>query len=129
MLINLSCGDESGDGHDKSQTVTIEILSNHNINDLITAYELGSKKLGFDFTNEVCEEYEDSKILPEYLDKLLSLGFVRDKDMDEDYGICELNTEEYLRIYLFIVELGNPDIKTKFYVIPTIYIGGYGLFE
>jgi hypothetical protein len=136
--ISLVIGDWSGDGHDKRETIII--LSNLNNKDINKAYKKGSEKLGFDFCNDVCRDYEDHEISKDKLDLLIANGLkIKDiafddydlKEFEKD-GTLRLWTEPFAEIYLFIVKLGNPDFEYTFLEgksDPSIHIGGYGLYE
>ena len=130
--IDLVIGDWSKDGHEQSETITIK--SNFNTIWIKRAYEQASAILGFCFINESATEYE-KPFVPEYVyNKLIT---VFDKDIideliiyedDEEYRID--STDNYLALYLMIIELGEPDFKYKILGEnnESIKIGGYGLF-
>jgi len=133
MKINLLVGDRSGDGHDKREHFLIEC--NLDVAGVQKAYKKAVKLVGFDFSNEVAAEYEDSRISHEQLKKLRELGY--DGELfDEKYmadGACGLAMDglEFAHIYMFFVWLGNKDIVWEFVDAQdaTIDIGGYGIFE
>lgn len=125
--IDLILGDWSGDGHGQSQTVIIN--SNLRKDELLTAYEAGTKLVGFDLINDVCEEYEDNRMKREYKTKLLDLGFpdFYEDGLEED--TCYLDQELFAQIFLFICKLGNPSFEHEIVESDSfIHIGGYGLF-
>ena len=93
-------------------------------------YRLGAKKIGFDLSEEVAEEYEDNVLSAQYLSKLKKSGFDETalyESVEQD-GSISLYSEDYVKIWFHFVKVGNPSfiqepIKTK-----SISIGGYGLF-
>lgn len=126
--INLVLGDWSHDGHGKSETVTIE--TNLTVKQIANAYKKGSKKIGFDLTEEVASEYEDSSLPIDVVDSLNDAGF----DVEKEVGMYNdeldsLDTDNFVKIYLFIVGVGAPSFKYKIVHNVDINIGGYGLFS
>lgn len=105
-IITLVLGDPSGDGHGQSES--INIASNFNANEITNAYKLGTKKLGFDFCNEVCSEYEDNLLNSRRWNKLKKLGY-QNKVLEEEIslppkkGKVFLWTDSFTDIYLFIL--------------------------
>lgn len=137
-MINLVLGDWSGDGHSKTETVTI--LSNLEKKDVAKAYKKGTKKVGFNLTEEVCAEYEDNNISREQVEKLAELGIPKDAyldsyDLEQDEEDSEdgfsLWTNGFAELWLRIAQLGNPDFKYEVttHDSPNINIGGYGMYE
>lgn len=132
-IITLVVGDPSGDGHRETDTFTIK--TNLSKQELTKAYEKGSKLLGFDFKEHICCEYEDSILPEEELNILLGKDLIL-KDIVDDYflqkyknsGILNLDSDSYTNIFLFIVKLGNSEFEYTYEKLPTIDIGGYGLF-
>jgi hypothetical protein len=128
--INLVLGDWSGDGHEK--TASIMISTNLSRQEIVDAYAAGTLIVGFDFSHEVCCEYEDHVIPHEKINKLIELGLQWDVDMfdaasssDEE---CYLTHETYVLIYCFIVSLGREGFRYELCKNNDIHIGGYGLF-
>lgn len=144
-IISLVLGDWSSDGHGKTDTVNIK--SNLDKNELFKSYKKGSKKVGFNFIDEVCSDYEDGLLSKNYLNLLVKQGFTVDslgndisisnlievtEAFEADSEGLDLDTETYTRIFLFITKLGNE--KFQYEILkqkdsPTIEIGGYGLFS
>jgi len=60
MKFYIVLGDWSEDGHGKSEKVLID--SNIPMEEIQEAYKKSCKKTGFDFSENVCCEYEDCKI-------------------------------------------------------------------
>ena len=52
------------------------------------AYKIGTKKLGFDFCEEVASDYEDSKLDDEKWEKIKQLGYQNEDAEEEDIRIC-----------------------------------------
>jgi hypothetical protein len=156
--VNLLLGDQSGDGHGKTNIVSIQ--SNLDAFSVAEAYEKGVEIIGVDLINDVAEGYEDNTLVQSDFDKLVKHGFTFEEDssledLDEDDDIEDfddelesdleleedddlLNDEEpihlyedtFVRIYLFIAKTGNPDFEYHLTDVNNIIaIGGYGLFE
>jgi len=121
MLISLLVGDWGGDGHEKSESFLVE--SNLSAEQIEEAYQKGSKILGFDFREWVGADYGDRE-----LDDAHKASLIKHKCMGkkETYG---WDIELHIRIFLNIVKLGNNAFHYMFSQIPTIVVGGYGLFE
>ena len=138
-IISLVMGDWSHDGHSKSDTYNVS--SNLDKRAMKIAYKKASKKLGFDLTEDVAQDYEDHYLVKNKLDILVKHG-LETKKLNLDYDLKRKNFEEddpislyhddFLKIYLFIVRLGDPEFRYELLdddVSPTIHIGGYGLYE
>lgn len=130
--IRLVMGDPGGDGHGRSSERIC--ASNLSGEELKQAYTAGTKLLGFDFTANICSEYEDSRVSTADAEKLKALGCtafdnVSKYDYDEDDGYS-IWRDEYVAIYLFLCKLGNPEFEYKLVSdqMDYIEIGGYGLF-
>lgn len=140
-VTSLVIGDWSDDGHGKTDMTVIR--SNLDSEQIGEAYEAGSKKLGFNFIEEVATDYEDSSLDLVKFKTLIDAGLSIEEAFKYDYEIKEakkalededsegfhLWTESYRSIFLFIVKLGNKDFKYKISQGNQIHIGGYGLFE
>ncbi len=124
MLLELRIGDWSGDGHGITESLFFHVNS---IEEVEGGYAEGCKILGFDFTSEVASDYEDTKVPAHILEKLNEHGLLEDFDTEdwEEFGI---DYDQYLKIYLNIVKLGNPNFHIKEHKMQTIDIGGYGFF-
>lgn len=125
MLITLTVGDWSGDGHEKTEKYTCEF--NLPIDKIEKAYKKGCKKLGFDLRRDVAADYEDRNISKDLYDKLVEAGYSNELDSDID----SLTADDFVLMWVFIAKLGNPELKCSF--CPTeslsnINVGGYGLF-
>lgn len=133
-VVNLVLGDWSGDGHSKTDFITIR--SSLSPVALAKAYNMGCKIVGFDLSNEVASDYEDSRIRGEELKKLRAAGYT--KELDDEYpendsgneeydGTALLDSDTFAEIYLWVAQKGNP--KLQYEVDRSrLDIGGYGLF-
>jgi hypothetical protein len=146
MKINIFVGDRSGDGHDKQMHLTFE--SNFSKEQMNEAFDKGSKILGFDFTNEVATDYEDSQIPIEMWQKIKDAGYSNHIDDEEYYNKLiakpkserapwersspkgpSVNMDEFIDIVLFICKLGDPNFEYEESIDDNNWhIGGYGLF-
>jgi hypothetical protein len=128
--IKLVIGDWSCDGHEKSDDYYIE--SNLSKKEIEKAYKKGTKLLGFDFSEEIAECYEDSTLPKDKWEKFKELGYTGGFDSEDqaDENGVNIWLEEFLDLYLFIIQLGNPDFKYELVEEEdTIHIGGYGLYH
>lgn len=130
-MINLVVGDWSRDGHSMSETVTI--LSNLDKESVEEAYKLGTLKVGFDLTEEVCSDYEDMSVPDDVIRKLKAVGINPDAfiEQDGDQWSFHYDYEAFARLWLRIAELGNSTLRyeTTDDESPDINVGGYGLFQ
>ena len=90
--ICLVVGDWSGDGHDKTTEVTI--ASNFNEKAIDRAYKRGTKALGFDFSEEVAADYEDTTLSAKHAKAFADKGFsfARWCKNDEGYVLVQDRT-------------------------------------
>lgn len=133
QIINLVMGDTSRDGHEKTESVFI--LTAASVQEIRDAYEVGVCICGVDVVNKVAEAYEDSTMSEEDIQSLEAHGFKRDrlfgyKDLLYQSGGKNFisGTDAYACIFLFLVNLGDPNIEFLIVDIPEIDIGGYGMF-
>lgn len=127
--IILRLGDPSEDGHGK--TCEFNYVFNKSKDEIFSAYKEGAKKIGFDLINEVAVEYEDRIIAEKHLKKLKKKGFnlVNLENIEENFsGGISLSDKDFVRIFLFFVEVGDPLITYKKLDCDVLDIGGYGLF-
>jgi hypothetical protein len=123
MILELVVGDWSHDGHNQTETYSIEC--NLGKKALESAYAKGAK-IAFDLKEHCCD-YEDSQLPTELWNKLIALGF----DNEPETGLEEavyIEPDVYLDIYMFIAKLGNPKLDWSMATDSRICIGGYGLF-
>ncbi len=136
--VTLTIGDPSGDGHSKTERFVIN--TNFTVVQIQKAYKAGSKKLGFNFIDECCCDYEDHVLNKNIVDKLRKNG-LDDHLKKEEYilyledepkegQVVYSDTDLHSIIYCFIVSLGDPKFTYEFVQqhISNINIGGYGLF-
>jgi hypothetical protein len=126
MLVNLTIGDWSADGH--GQTESLIYNTNLSSTEVKDAYKIGTSTVGFNFCETVALGYDDCKMPLDKLARLRELGF----DFDDGYYFDEddpyIDPELFASIYLFIVKLGNSEAVFERFNVDTINIGGYGLF-
>lgn len=128
----LVMGDWSDDGHGKTEDIVIK--SNLTSKQLEAAYKKGVKKLGFDFSEVCCADYEDSEVPEEYQEKLLKAGLADYLPEDQLEGdgnwFDDFYTDHYMWVWMFIAHLGDPSLVWEnAKEVNSINIGGYGLFH
>lgn len=142
-IVNLVVGDWSHDGHSITETVTV--ATNVSRVQLYKAYKTGAAKVGLDLEEEVAADFEDNLVQIEQWRKLEAAGLTLESVFNSKtcYELknarqalaaglpFHVYVEDYARIWLFIAQLGNPDVqyKVKPVDIATINIGGYGLLS
>ncbi len=136
--IVLTVGDWSNDGHNQSDDYNL--MCNAPRPAIIDAYKKGTQLLGFSLVEDCCVNYEEMLIDKEKVKTLIEHGIVEywnGKDgiedpmritHDEQFRIDELGSQEWARLYMKIVQLGEPWIEFEFIKAACIEIGGYGLF-
>lgn len=131
MLIILTIGDWSMDGHGKSDDFIFE--SSHCIKEIASAYKKGVKICGVDITN-LCYDYEDNTLSKEDVDKLKATfpqSIYDTFEIEEPSKYRDFYSiwiDGFVQIYTAIVKLGNPEITLECRILPAINIGGYGLY-
>lgn len=105
----LVLGDWSQDGHNIVQHIIIE--ANYSVEELRSAYYKSHKLTRVNFDN-ICEEYEDSKLHePEYK------KFQKHNCPFEKLGIDEddlyLDENSYVKLLMWFISLSIPDLKWK----------------
>ena len=126
--INLVVGDWSNDGHGQTEVITIE--SNLTLSEIVEAYEKGKTISGIDL-EYVCAEYQQNTFGRQVYDKLVELGMLAnsiESEVENDDIEVNISPFDFAYIYMFIVSLGNPDLKYEIIKPDAIRIGGYGLF-
>lgn len=137
-VVNLVIGDWSNDGHCMRETVTVGV--NLTRDELFQAYQDGSKKVGFNLTDDAAADYEDRTMLRKHWDILVTAGlksddfFTTDWEKEEhanesDEPYVTLHVDAFAELWLFIAQLGNPNLKYEKAENPDINIGGYGLLS
>ena len=124
-IITLTVGDLSGDGHDRRETRSIE--TTFSVKKIEAAYAKGMKKLGFNPSKDLASKYEDNKVPSKYSKLLQKAGFPMGDDPDSDDW--SLYTDDFVALFLWTVELGDPSFSYTETRSNELYIGGYGLFS
>jgi len=129
--INVVIGDWSDDGHGK--TAIFIINSNLPLKQIETAYRKGSKKVGFKLHEQV-EDCEQSELDLDLFNKLKDFGLnlkkvgIDKSDIDEEDNRVQLWSSSYFKLYMFICQVGDPNLEYKLEHNSQLRIGGYGLF-
>lgn len=125
-ILALVVGDWSGDGHDKTEKITIQ--SNRTAAQLEAAYRKGSKKAGVDIVRDCCNAYECNWIPEDVIEKLKKAKIRSAEYFAEDTDFKDADT--WAELYLDICKLGDAKLKVKILADhrKQINIGGYGLF-
>jgi len=139
-VTTLVVGDWSGDGHDKKELTVIR--SNLDSKEIMKAYKKASKKLGFNFIEDVAADYEDRTVSRDQLKALVDNGMSLDilgyeyeineaKECleDEDSEGISIWGESYRDIFLAIVKMGDETFEWEESRGDSLNIGGYGCFE
>lgn len=128
-IVELIVGDWSGDGH--RQTCNLLVQTNITAKDIEKAYKEGTKKLGFNFIEEVCCDFEEDTVSGEYLEILknqLDLSKCSNFLLEESEDYIVLSIKDYIEIYLAIIRYGDPFCVVFEKKVDVLKIGGYGLF-
>ena len=128
MLVTLTVGDWSNDGHGMTDVVAVE--SNKNIESILAAYKKGTEIVGFEL-HEQCRAYEDNSFPMKHYEKLMDLEV--DLELEEEAepdssSIGLISGDDFAAIYIAICKLGDPEIQMDVVQLRNINIGGYGLF-
>lgn len=135
----LVVGDWSCDGHEKQDNILI--VSNLTSEEIARAYQKGVKVVGFDLTEEVAVDYEDSSLSEEQQKMLLkancpleeiSFNYRYAKEHPEVGGDwASFSGGEFAELYLWFVEQGNPNFKFEYVApnVPRLNVGGYGCYH
>jgi hypothetical protein len=125
--VNLTIGDAFANGHKMAEDVQIRV--NVSAEEIQAAYEAGSNKIGVDIINTVAVGFKDNLLpreIEEGLRKHVGRLYLR---ADRVHGRIEITSKVWVRIFMYVVKLGNPDIRFKTLEYPTLVIGGYGIFD
>ena len=138
--IGFALGDPSNDGHGMVSEFHIE--ASHSIKSIEMAYKRATEKLGWNYLETVCSEYDDCTIDSEQIydiDKKLGLDIksilaswcIRDL---EEKGSCYLGEDDFLEIFFEIITSEIPDFEWRYRELKedTLDIldgAGYGLFS
>lgn len=133
-IVDLVVGDWSHDGHEKTNVVAVKI--NVTPNELRSAYENGTKEVGFDLTRDVAADYKDNVLSNERMKVLVANGYDEftverveyDNDSSDYTGDYRLRVDSFVDVWLFIAKLGDPSLTYEIVNNDSVNIGGYGLF-
>lgn len=132
-LTKIVCGDRSHDGHGITDTTFIRTNKSHH--EIREAYTKGTYIVGFNLSNDIARDYEDSQLHPSNIDALknegIDLTFIdgydeNDPDFNDDD--IHLSSESFTELYLKICKIGDPDFYYEIISLQEVQIGGYGLF-
>lgn len=126
FIIELEVGDWSNDGHNQSNVISIR--SNLSPQQVSESYSTGCLKVGFNFIEDYCVEYEDQQIPKKVLESIPNFDCeVQQVDSydDDNYSMYH---DSWVNVYLLICKLGNPDFEYELIKGERIPIGGYGLY-
>jgi len=118
--ITLVFGDISGDGHEKTDTLTIE--TNYSYSKLRDAIYKSNFKI-----DSECSDYDERTLSEELTNFLVEIGLLKREDLNGDYRLT-VRGDEYVRRLLDVVKYENPDFQWKETALATMDVGGYGLF-
>jgi len=141
-LCILQVGDYYDDGHGKYDSIIIS--SNYSQDTILTNFEKARKKLKFNI-KDYCQDYEDGKIPLDILKKTFGKELINnllndtqndmdayiDGDYDEDDEGAVLNCSPvfFAQLYLETIKKFDSMFEYQILDIPSIDIGGYGLFH
>jgi hypothetical protein len=127
----LVVGDWSSDGHGISDTTVC--ICNHSNGEVMDAHKKLASK-GINLLSQ-CNRYDDSKLGKDFIEKLNGIGFnLSEIDFDDlvlGEGEVYINGDDWVKLYMELVKIEIPDLQYKFINdgLPSIYIGGYGLYS
>lgn len=146
MIINLVVGDWSADGHEKTDTFSVEVnkipFSPPRWGDVSSDTEesifyQGCVKLGLSpsFTDEVCAGYDDPLIPKDLIYKVYGED---ESDLPEEEILIEEDSEGHTIYFctpkgwafllLDICKIGDPNFEYEFTNNPTFNLRGHGLY-
>jgi len=121
---------------DRNRIVSVDNIHKYKLYSFFDAYWKGTEKVGFEFINTVAVDYGDSSIEDSLYEKLKKVRAMEECDWEEYADRCRKNKskmyidcKDYVRIFLFIVTLGDPSIEYTEVDSEVIDIGGYGFFS
>lgn len=126
-VFGLEIGDWASDGHCVTKTRIVKCT--HSCNDVIEAHKKIKSK-GLDLTEE-CEEYGQTRLSSEFVDKLKELFTdpIKKFNLEERNGYVWLNYDSFATFYMNLAATEIDALEYKFITLPSISIGGYGFFE
>lgn len=119
-VIELEVGDWSKDGHNQSDIFLFK--SNYSGDEIDKGFERLKKEKQIDFKN-VCSDYEDSEIKDDVLVKLIKLGVLTQKEVDEyseyyDGCYCVESALDLAALALDTLHAFDPAFEWEEFVIP-----------
>lgn len=132
----LTIGDPSRDGHNMSDSYLFRC--NKSLADVRKSHGMASKMYSMDLSRQ-CEEYEDSKFKPKFVESakaafhnrpdILQWECLNPDPEDEYSGYVE--NSEYVELYLEIAKLVDPELEWEddSTNASDLCIGGYGLYS
>lgn len=138
--IGFTLGDPSNDGHGMVSEYHIE--ASHSPKSIEIAYKMATEKLGWNYLETICSEYEDCTIDSEQIDDIneklgldikLILPDWRIRDLVEN-GSCYIDKDDFLEIFFEIITSEIPDFEWRYRELKEYTLGildgaGYGLFS
>lgn len=118
-MIEIEVGDYSKDGHNQSDIVYIK--SNYSGEEIDKGFERLNKKTGIDFQN-ICDDYEDSEIHEEDLEKFVKHGLLTQEEIDEYKEDDEYHIDDARDLALFALDTlrkFDPEFKYEQYIPQT----------
>lgn len=145
MKYNITLGDWSGDGHEKTETFIVKIPKKFSSSDLSSSYEKSVAEFGFKLS-DIAKNYDDNEVPAKIAEKLISAGFNADlfDTLDEgDYkGRYFIISDEFVDLIMFMVGRHLDDFSWKLIedsrpslvggydaIIENRSSVGYGLFD
>ncbi len=136
-ICRLIIGDWSGDGHSKTETILVEIISEQTVlpQNIELAFDNGCAIIGKNILQEL-DEYQAVTLSSNSVKKLREHGLLTDAEFltmknlknEDDWSIW-IDPEFYIDLYIRIVHLANPPFTLKRIDVPHVNIGGYGLYD
>lgn len=138
--IGFTLGDPSNDGH--GMTSEFHIETSHSIKSIEMAYKRATEKLGWNYLETICSEYEDCTINSEQIediDKNLDLD-IKDilpswciRDLERK-GYCHIGEDSFLEIFFEIITSEILDFEWNYReldedILDILDGAGYGLFR
>lgn len=116
----ISIGDWSDDGHGKHEDFVVS--SNVPVEIVREAHFAMKDKLGFSI-EDICSEYEDTVIDIKTTKIIKDLGF--EFEYYTDNGEADMHDEAMARLWIFLLEKVDPNLKLKIDDIPTLHFYGF----
>ena len=105
MRYSFAIGDWSDDGHGKCDYFVAEVSGDYSQEEIVAAYELAKRQLGFGLEDIACEY--DSTITDEQRDAIIEYGFKPPKhwvqDEEPEWYFDGLDEEMFLAIFVSMI--------------------------